>query len=318
MKGGEPIRSGSAWFDRLIATYRRQVRRTLGDEWLPRTDPRSSDLPLLYGCGGYGCVFPTVRADTVLKVTRDVEEATYVACALTGGLATEGVVRYVRGFELPEYDAGDGYDERCFFLWREEVYPVGSRGLVEFSAVEAERVLVSADTLQLLLALRSWGGFARETAYDLICGGDLPRAVNAWKASARESPTLTWSMRVTRDTQEDGEIWSRIESALRGLPYDARVARALGSFRVVAQEMALRPSLRPLAQSLLHALTKGVLLADTKPANVGLVKREGRWGIVLADPGYGLFFVSELAAMSLPPLPTARPVRPSHTKSSRT
>jgi len=53
-----------------------------------------------FGCGHYGCVFPTTVDNMVFKLTSDASEAAFVATALKLPDWPDGMIRYHRIVEL--------------------------------------------------------------------------------------------------------------------------------------------------------------------------------------------------------------------------
>lgn len=93
-------------------------------DWLPalsNVSPMGEDLQAqlsVYGCGAYGCVFPTHNPTIVFKVTTDDTEAEF-AGRLAQSLVAPICVRY---YEVMEILASG---EPTYFLWRESAQDVG-------------------------------------------------------------------------------------------------------------------------------------------------------------------------------------------------
>lgn len=80
-----------------------------------------------YGCGQYGCVFPTYDPDVVLKVTGDDTEAEFSA-DLSPSLVRPICVRYIMALR-PE-GMRDQRGSQVYLLWRQSADQVGKLGEV--------------------------------------------------------------------------------------------------------------------------------------------------------------------------------------------
>lgn len=116
--------------DAITGSYEKMQDMLPDTRWLPRLqDVHTTGASNLeasvneYGCGVYGCVFPTMDPSTVLKVTSDDTEAQFAA-TLANDLVRPICVEYrlVLGLAA-EYKGG-----RIHLIWRESADQVGRIG----------------------------------------------------------------------------------------------------------------------------------------------------------------------------------------------
>ena len=116
------------WVGRVLTDWWPTLRDAVGSDRLmprsaPRENPRRKRVQLReYGCGYYGCVFPTGNSGLVFKVTTDSSEAAFVAAARTIEAWPHGMVLYTNVWQL----AGEKHGRRpVYVLWREAAGHVG-------------------------------------------------------------------------------------------------------------------------------------------------------------------------------------------------
>ncbi len=119
-----------AWATDVIAnTYESLEEMGIPARWLPRlADVRSRSAAEIsaqvseYGCGNYGCVYPTLDPNVVLKITADDTEAEF-ASDLSPTLERPICVKY---HEVIRPDgAKDNRGSQVYLLWRESADMVG-------------------------------------------------------------------------------------------------------------------------------------------------------------------------------------------------
>lgn len=141
-----------AWADEILS----KVYDTVADggwlppEWLPRlSDLHRSGGEVTgrfyeYGCGVYGCVYPTMDANVVLKITTDESECDFAINHSTK-LPEPICTRYYKAF-----NTGRVRQEReVQLLWRESAYDIG------MIADEADALWKSGDQVADLMN-RQW------------------------------------------------------------------------------------------------------------------------------------------------------------------
>lgn len=152
-----PTLSNQAWMAEVLQT---QIPASVPPEWHPR---RVGGVLKEYGCGKFGCVFPTQDPYVVLKVTSDDTEAEF---AQKFANSTGVTVQY-----LMVVKADDRHGLPVFLLWREAADRVGdiTNGVDE--------VMAQADA----------GAAAYEVLRDPVVSREsLKRVTENWLQSCRE------------------------------------------------------------------------------------------------------------------------------------
>ena len=272
-----------AWVDKVFRTYGRELAARVGADLLPTTSKE-------YGCGHYGCVYPTSRPDVVVKVTSDATEAAFVAAALSLGEMPEGIVHYKHLFQVPE-----SYRRRpVFVLWREDARDVGK--------VTAYRV-GSEDDPAVQLGLRKLNVDAndQESAYERQARRELANRLtqfkgyaslvrkafvdsNDWPAALADAKRMEdWAWREVSIDEFSGTVAGI--SRMRGAQ---RLAAAIRACEIVAELMATEYASADIGSAFEFYMQHGMLLADVHHNNVGRVVREhhSRPFWVITDPGH--------------------------------
>lgn len=122
------MKDNPAWATKVIAHSYGDIEGKVDPRWLPKvSDIRAGgrgkalmgDLKE-FGCGAYGCVYPTNDSGIVIKITTDSTEAEF-ARDLAPDLVVPVTVHYHKVI-----DTMAAYKNRqVFFLWREEASKVG-------------------------------------------------------------------------------------------------------------------------------------------------------------------------------------------------
>lgn len=116
------------WVDRVLALSYDQIvdEGLIKPTWVPKlTDLHIEGNKIAgkfkeYGCGSYGCVYPTLDEDVVLKVTTDDTEMEF-AVELSSTLVAPVCVKYYTAYTSSEKQRGKPIN----LLWRESAYNVG-------------------------------------------------------------------------------------------------------------------------------------------------------------------------------------------------
>lgn len=123
-------RDNPPWTTRIITAEYEKLPEAVPEAWLPRI--RLNQLASVvkaeikeYGCGVYGCVFPTYTPNIVVKVTTDDTEAEFaerLADTLVAPICTKyyAVVRTGQKHTIKKYGTYD-----VFMLWRDSAEHVG-------------------------------------------------------------------------------------------------------------------------------------------------------------------------------------------------
>jgi hypothetical protein len=169
------------WVTDLIARTYETLADTIPAAWLPRLgDFRPAGGRVIaaevreYGCGSYGCVFPTNDPKVVMKVTQDDTEVQF-ATTLANDLVMPICVHYHHAIEL----AATHHGEAVYFLWRQSAEEVGKLWQVLGAAA---------------VGLVNQQHHAAQYAYEMISAGEIDHmgpAIGQWlercEAMARQT-----------------------------------------------------------------------------------------------------------------------------------
>ena len=112
----------TASITRILNAHWADVVASTTPDLLPVNEARGRKAKAFtsYGCGHYGCVFPTSRPNVVLKITTDPSEAEFVKTAMQIGRWPDGIVVYYQIKAI-----GDTYRGRgVHLIWREEAHNI--------------------------------------------------------------------------------------------------------------------------------------------------------------------------------------------------
>jgi hypothetical protein len=136
--------------DQLIARGFEALEDSIPPKWMPKLVGVKYDghgslkaSTKLYGCGAYGCVFPTLDPGVVLKVTEDDTEGEFA-----GTIAPQLEVALCVKYELVIKIDPDQTTHPTYLLWREAARKVGK--IVEEVARHDEYDRDHADSVSLL------------------------------------------------------------------------------------------------------------------------------------------------------------------------
>lgn len=243
------------WVAELVAeTFDSVARQPIPAKWMPLfKNLRNSGAHLMsgdleeYGCGNYGCVYPTNDPAVVLKVTADSTEAQFAA-ELARDLPLAVVVHYYMVMQ-PE-DAKDPRGSDVFFLWRESANHVGTIvAYLDETRGTGDEASALINT-QHKAAQAAYEAVYRYTHHPINGGGkrrlrktsvqDIAKAISAWLATCEAM---------------------------------ARQTRV--------------PELRELGDGMVEAYgQQRILFGDVHAGNLGMVDRAGREHWVITDPGH--------------------------------
>lgn len=176
-------RENPAWVTKHLADSWVTLEETVPPQWLPKIDRTfakgkkiSGEIPE-YGCGAYGCVFPTLDQKVVLKLTTDASEAEFAA-KLAKELPVPIVTKYHLAMELP---SAKHKGRNVYLLWREAADDVG--GIDKTVGPHAED------------AIHAQHEAAQAAFSKLADGQDAKRELSTWKTKVGEMkrvPELAW------------------------------------------------------------------------------------------------------------------------------
>lgn len=216
-----------SWVTDVISRAYETMEATVPPQWLPKLVGVSSkrrgrllaELPE-YGCGVYGCVFPTLVPEIVLKVTSDDTEAEFAA-HLAPTLAAPICVTYHHVISTNATHKGG----HIYFLWRESAQHVGKMfDTIDEEGGDADRaadaLMVQHGTAQMAYAALHRGDNADDeialwlsTLTDIVRDPALPE-LHEWAAGMltvyREQHILFGDVHegnMGQVTRPDGKHW---------------------------------------------------------------------------------------------------------------
>ena len=221
-----------------------------------------------FGCGVFGCVFPTTDPDVVFKVTSDESEASFILrVAGLRHVNLDGLVRYDAA--LPISGARNGH--KLLAVWRQEAQMAGQ---LEDLAKKDKELHHFVRRLEQIV----W--FALGVKETLEKHKEWERDV--LRDVARWLPMTQDALRRHIDTlvENKGKQIERWNTRERNDALEISMNMAAYAFccDVMSKESRLGELVGKTMYDLLRA---GILLADVHPGNVGLVN--SRW--VITDPG---------------------------------
>jgi hypothetical protein len=167
------------WTTQLLAKHLEKLEEECPSKWLPKLKHVHSHYSNVigkyreYGCGAYGCVFPTLDKDVVLKVTTDDSEFEF-ANDINGDLPVAVCVDYHLVAELPEKHKGS----KVYLLWRDSADRVG----------ELDKVISEAgrDGDAAEAAVTAQHAAAQDATNMIWAKKDATSQIEAWKVKCRE------------------------------------------------------------------------------------------------------------------------------------
>jgi hypothetical protein len=287
------------WAERLMGKYWKQLESAVGPARMP-AGPGAEE----FGCGHYGCVWPTASGQ-VVKITSDQTEASFVAANLRMG-GVGGMVRYYQILQL----AGASHRRRpVYVIWRAEAWEVGRLIPPNDDPYKARKVHEAYTHLD---SFKMHASKIRE----FLKGRQRRRG------DAVDVGRIAWDMHKTQPSW--GRGWLVIEPTLdknfrsRKLLFNEaasdylkgpeKIAAHLAGCALLAQTMSSGVEyMTGVGQALDECLDRGILLCDVHGGNIGRVEYDPEnwpgdltWGIT--DPGHALFLTPEWGDLSVPEL----------------
>jgi hypothetical protein len=251
----------------------RQIIESVWDSIQP--DWRPSTLEP-FGCGYYGCAYPTSAPDVVLKLTTDPSEAAFVQAALRihGDRFPPGIVHYYRIDATTSTYA----DRVAYLIWREEAFHVGST--IQILMDTGDRAEITEGRLFLRLYYTA-GDTINEMLHESKDPHELQRTSAAWYGWAR-----------------DNTSWKDVRSGdLIDYSPPQRFAATVHAMGQLTQQLATVPAFKALGDTLGVYTKHGLLIIDISNANLGQAPRDGQPTLVITDPGEVLNITTFLHAM---------------------
>jgi hypothetical protein len=280
----------TAWVDRsLKAVWDRIVAASPRPEWVPRLKGGRKFSLEEYGCGHFGCVFPTHDPAVVVKLTSDLSEAFFVAAALAIGEWPDGIVRYYAIYQVPDVER---HKRPLFVLWREEATGIGDPVRPRWPEGPW---LEPKDRYENKLRR----AFAKNLQQykNLTWPLTVMTKADPTKVFAKAARYGDWAWRYVEESYSVGRPIN--VSSFRG---PQKAALLLAWVTRVVQDMMAEDLSYAVGEAILFYLEKGLLIADVHGSNVGFVPaRMGDSTAVITDPGLVIPIV--LPDVSIPRLP---------------
>jgi hypothetical protein len=267
-----------------------------------------------FGCGHYGCVWPTASGQ-VVKITSDTTEASFVAANLSMGGVT-GMVAYHQIVKL----RGTHRRRPIFVIWRDEAWDVGQILLPSWKYGKEDQYdrRSAVEAVMFLDSFKMHAAAARDylKSRQRRRGDAAEIAEQAWEIHGQQPHWNrgSWATELQQPRQQFSGSPRRFNMrAVYGLRAVDKVAAHLAACAHLAVEM--QTSVRfvtNVGQALGDCLEEGILLADVHAQNVGKIKVEPGsdyldWGIT--DPGHAVFLASRWDSLTVPELVTRNPRR---------
>jgi hypothetical protein len=113
-----------SWVDQALTRKWDAITARVRPEWLPRQISGKKVRHFQeYGCGHYGCVYPTTQPGIVFKVTSDPTEAFFVAYVLRTKQQVDGLVGY---HQVLAIEGESRRNRPVFVIVRDEAMHVGN------------------------------------------------------------------------------------------------------------------------------------------------------------------------------------------------
>lgn len=274
------------WVDDRVFTFWRALRDVVPDDsWMPRMSSDEYGVAEL-GCGSFGCVMPTNRADTVFKLTTDESEAMFARVGIylsdqgkdggewDFGEWPEGIVRYKAVYHLKGAEIDD---LPVFALWRDEANAIGF-----LANAEREVAGILRNIRQFVKPLRQVVLVATEAGTLMGVMEMMEDYLDKrWRQVAIDNhdllfPHATTPQRFLRDK-------------------DLLVKGALGMafYEQGIELLSEYPVSSPIADAMAYYYDRGIVLADLHPGNIGVTIEGGRPTSVITDPGLATFLTNE-------------------------
>jgi len=280
-------RRNPPWADEILLEAEPLIVESLGDELMARKHECFRE----FGCGFFGCVYPTGVPGTVLKITSDPSEAAFVVAAKQIAEWPPGIVEYHDIYELQPWAKYEG--RQVYAIWREEARRVGAVALYEL-ATQLESFSNPA------LQVRSWVAMLQEKSQQQA--REMLEKVQAVLAQA-EAQAGGGNVFAAPPQPQDRSPSAQIE----WLVHDnaRRIALKIAECEQIAMKMMELPDDEGsrVGEALLFYLSEGMLLCDVHEGNIGYADRDDEPVVVITDPGVMVPIHPKWLQVEIPILP---------------
>jgi hypothetical protein len=285
------------WADKIMYANWKQVATFAQKQNLPMPTPTLPPSRKIswkeFGCGKWGCAYPTEDPNIVCKLTADMSEAeaTTGIAVLQSKPHMDGIVRYygimpLRG-KRAAVDPNTGKSEKASsvtLIWREGAQ-CGASLPEQAEKAKGKRANDMNASWQLLYNSVVAADIGRQIHADARDPATLLRETNKLLPGARREALADQddllALMGTEYTDFDKKI--AYGSGPQGLAY------CLASFELICAAIIKVGILDHVAATLLALLRQGILLADVHHDNVcELTRSNGRYWVI-TDPGQAVF-----------------------------
>lgn len=240
---------------RWLENQREELTRWVGEDRLP---VRGEDP---FGCGAWGCVWPTKTPEIAFKLTLDAHEARFVECAKK----LEGWPIGISKHFACDYIKESYYQRTVWALWRERAISMDRTH--QWNDGETEHGKRFRFSLE---------GFCN---FSLAALPSLEHSKIVLSNKPIDLPTKHEIMEASKTSFGARNLCRRH----RG---ERRVAFALKIARMFAEEERAYGFAPTVPDALLWYLDRGIVLADVHEGNIGLIDRNGIPTPAIIDPGH--------------------------------
>ena len=287
------------WVGRVLTEWWPTLRDAVGSDRLmprsaPKRNPRRKRVQLReYGCGYYGCVFPTGNSGLVFKVTTDSSEAAFVAAARAIESWPRGMVLYTHVYQL----AGEKHGRRpVYVLWREAASNVGELlGLYKDGIPQRYLDRYGERDLEDFIAALLFYRDAATGILNIVRSSKQPRQLLRQVQRQEE-----WAYDVFLNDIHEA---ARVLHCSRGAK---KIALSIIACSIAADAAADTVSGRQIGEALLFYLDAGMALADVHLGNLGEGFRGREQHLVITDPGHMVPLEPSLLKVEVPLLEKVR------------
>jgi hypothetical protein len=257
------------WADAMLRRYHPSLERLVGPSWMPlpvfAPDSERHQSYEKYGCGSFGCAFPTADPAVALKITTDSAEAIFASAAIRIASFPPGIVRIFQVAGASGADMhllyGSPRREDAFFLWRENLAVACQKD--DFTPEEQERLERVFRPINALY--KAWAPIEALPDVSIHTGG-------------------SWA----RQQRDPDQVARELSAASSSSSKEDQLKRASLEYLLLQRDLAALtpdPLWGPVAEAVLFYAQLGILLFDISIENTGYLHADKRGLPLLYDVG---------------------------------
>ena len=264
-----------SWVDQALTRKWDALTARVRPEWLPRQISGKKVRHFQeFGCGHYGCVYPTAQPGIVFKVTSDPTEAFFVAYVLRTKQQVDGLVRY---YQVLAIEGESRRNRPVFIIVRDEAMHVGN----------VREVLDGRETHSLRFSLYYMQDLAKRMREVYKKLRVIHEVQNDPKWILRElDRASSWTSTFPLPGGEYPPM-----AQIKRFQGVQRLALAYKAYRDKAEEMYSTQHQYLLGEAFMTYLDDEIILADVHMGNIGMPigsveERVGSGEPIIVDPGH--------------------------------